>query len=439
MLRVLNASEVLRQRRRAVDDATLIEAGKIVSDVRQRGMVALRAHAERLGDIAPSVSGTNPKPLLLGRADMEAALKAIDAGTREVLHAAAADIRAFAQAQRRCLADLHMLVPGGAAGHWVRPVASAGCYAPGGRFPLPSSVLMTAVTARAAGVKTVVVASPKPAPATLAAAAIADADLFLPCGGAHAIAALAYGCHGEDRGGEWQAIPACDALVGPGNRWVTAAKQLVAGDVAIDMLAGPSELLVIADGSARASVIAADLLAQAEHDDDAVPMLVVIDGGGGAALIARVNTELSRQLESLPTRETAERALNNGFAVLAATRGEAIALSDRLGPEHLQVQTHDADALARELSSYGAIFVGEHAAEVVGDYGVGPNHVLPTGGTARAHAGLSVLHFLKARTWLRMTPGEAASAIYRRTAAFARVEGLEAHARAADARNVPTP
>ncbi len=241
---------------------------------------------------------------------------------------------------------------------------------------------MTAVTARAAGVAEVWVASPRPASVTLAAAAVAGADAVLAVGGAQAIAALAYGAG---------PVPACDVVVGPGNRWVTAAKKLVAGDVGIDMLAGPSELVVLADDTADPATVAADLLAQAEHDPDALPVLVT----PSPALADAVDAELERQLADLPTRDVAEAALDHGFTVVTADLDEAIRVCDVLAPEHLQVLTDDAHAVAERLEHWGGLFIGAASAEVFGDYGVGPNHTLPTGGVARFKGGLSVLDFLQ--------------------------------------------
>src|SRR5690606_11583883 len=235
---------------------------------------------------------------------LEAALAGLEPEDRATLERTAARVRAFAEAQRACLRELELPLPGGAAGHTVAPGEVAGCYAPGGRFPLPSSVLMTCVTARAAGGARVWAAWPRPGQVTLAAAAVAGADALLAAGGAQAIAALAFGAG---------PVPPCDAVVGPGSAWVTAAKQLVAGRVAIDMLAGPSELVVLADGSAEPARVAADLLAQAEHDVLAWPVLVTTS----AALADAVERELERQLDDLPTAETARAALASGLCVLA--------------------------------------------------------------------------------------------------------------------------
>ena len=413
LLRRITPSEVAERRSRAVDESTLASAAIIVNDVRERGMTALVEHARRLGDLAPD------QPLVLGRSDLEASLREIPSRTRSLLESTAERIRSFAEAQRACLVALDVPVPGGRAGHTIEPVERAGCYAPGGRFPLPSSVLMTASSARTAGVRRVWVASPRPTPETRAAAAIAGADALLTVGGAQAIAALAYGAG---------PVPPCDVVVGPGNRWVTAAKKLVSGDTAIDFLAGPSELVVVADDEADPECAAADLLAQAEHDPDALPVLIALSSG----FVDAVERAQAKQLEDLPTSGTAKSALAGGFAVIATSLDSAFELCDRLAPEHLELFVADPVSAASRLHHYGALFLGPRSAEVLADYGVGPNHVLPTGGAARSSGGLSVFHFLRVRTWLRMDgdPGERAR-MASDAEAFARLEGLEAHARAA--------
>jgi phosphoribosyl-ATP pyrophosphohydrolase/phosphoribosyl-AMP cyclohydrolase/histidinol dehydrogenase len=255
---------------------------------------------------------------------------------------------------------------------------------------------------------------------TLAAAFVAGADGLLAVGGAHAIGALAYGA----------GVPRADVIVGPGNRWVTAAKQLVMGVVGIDMLAGPSELVVLADAHANPAVIAADLLGQAEHDPDARPILVTWD----PTLPSRVDAELQAQLETLPTAAVARQAIEHGFCVICPDEDSAVAVCDRLAPEHLEVLTAEPARLARRLRHYGGLFIGHRSAEVMGDYGAGPNHVLPTGTTARFSGGLNVLHFLRARTWLALDEGPGLQRLIDDAAQLARMEGLEAHARSALAR-----
>jgi phosphoribosyl-ATP pyrophosphohydrolase/phosphoribosyl-AMP cyclohydrolase/histidinol dehydrogenase len=410
-----SVAELVSRRAAGVPAEAFAGAAPIVEAVRSRGEAALREYAERFGDV---VTGG---PLFLDRATLDRALAGSPAGDRARLERVAGRIRTFAEAQKRALSAVTVTVPGGVAGHSIAPLERAGCYAPGGRYPLASSVLMTVVTARAAGVKEIWVASPKPGPMTLAAAALAGADGLLAAGGAHAIAALAFGAG---------PLPACDVVVGPGNRYVTAAKQLVAGRVAIDMLAGPSELVVFADSTASPAVIAADLLAQAEHDPDALPVLVTLD----PTHFDRVESELVRQLADLPSRDVARAALANGGVVVVANVEEGIAACDALAPEHLELCLRDAAAVAPRLSHFGALFIGGGSAEVLGDYGAGPNHVLPTAGTARSKGGLSVYTFLRVRTWLRIDDSAAARPLVEDAAWFGRVEGLEAHARSAERR-----
>ena len=408
------AEELQPRKKGGVPPEILAEATVIVERVRSVGEEALREYTTRFEDCAPGA------PLYLTGEALKNHLVDLPGDERNRLERIADRIRTFARSQRGALAPVDTPVPGGRAGHRIDPVEAAGCYAPGGRYPLPSSVLMTVVTARAAGVRSVWVASPHPAPITLAAAAVAGADGVLVAGGAHAIAALAFGVG---------PIPPSDVVVGPGNLYVTAAKQLLAGQVQIDMLAGPSELVVIADGDADPAWVAADLLAQAEHDPDAVPILISIDAG----LPALVEREIGRQLEDLPTASTAREALSNGGVIACETEEDARLACDAISPEHLQLSVSNPEAWPDRLRHYGALFIGERAAEVFGDYGMGPNHVLPTGGTARARGGLSVMDFLRVRTWIRADSDLDADLI-EDVAWFARQEGLEAHARAAEIR-----
>ena len=417
LLRDRTVDEVVQQRRTVVSAEVLDAAAEIVDAVRRGGEPALRRQAERFGELQPN------EPIVIERRALEKALHALGGADRERLERVAGRIRAFAEAQRAAIHDVTVPIPGGAAGHRIVPAARAGCYAPGGRYPLPSTVLMTAITARVAGVGEVLVASPKPPPLVLAAAAVAGADALLPVGGAQAIAALAYGAG---------PIPACDVVVGPGNRYVTAAKHLVSRTVGIDTLAGPSELIVFADASADPGLIAADLLAQAEHACDAVPLLVTLD----ASLARRVNDELHRQLADLSTSQVAAVALATGGVIGVNTLEEGVAACEAIAPEHLALHLSEATAaiVIPRLHSYGTLFVGPSAGEVLGDYGAGPNHVLPTGGAARGMGGLSVLTFLRLRTWLRIDDAAAARELADDSAWFARAEGLEGHARSAERR-----
>jgi phosphoribosyl-ATP pyrophosphohydrolase/phosphoribosyl-AMP cyclohydrolase/histidinol dehydrogenase len=423
MLRRISPSEVHAARASCVDSETLSAAHAIVNDVRLRDKKGLLDQAVRLGDL-PSKDA----PFLIDRSELENAFNNIPVSQQELLQRTANRIRRFAQAQLDSLdSTMSITVPGGKAGHSVIPVESAGCYCPGGRYPLPSTVLMTAVTARVAGVKRVVVASPRPAPITLAAAYVAQADQVLAIGGAQAIATLAYGLPME----HW---PAVDVIVGPGNRWVTAAKQLVSGAaVRIDMLAGPSELVVVADESVPPALVASDLLAQAEHDVDAVPILIAIQSSH--LWIERVNEALRDQLADLPTKETAAKSVaNNGLLIHCESIEQAADMINQLAPEHLEILIPDPHRIIPMCNHYGSVFIGVGSAEVMGDYGAGPNHTLPTGGTARHRGGLSVFDFLRIRTWLDLDVQTFDKQMMEDAAALARLEGLVGHERSALAR-----
>jgi phosphoribosyl-ATP pyrophosphohydrolase/phosphoribosyl-AMP cyclohydrolase/histidinol dehydrogenase len=420
LLKALRADQLPSLRRAPFDAATLREAERIVEHVRSGGEAALRACAERFDGLDRGSS------LVIEPSSLKHAAEALPIEDRRILERAAERIRRFAEAQRAALRDFELVsdVGGGdiTMGQRVLPLSVVGCYAPGGRYPLPSSVLMTAVTARAAGVPNVIVASLRPTTATLAAAWVAGADMVLPVGGAHAVAAMAFGA----------VSPRCDAVVGPGNKWVTAAKHCVSAEVAIDMLAGPSEVVVLADDGADPRLIAADLLAQAEHDEDALAILVTEAG----SLLEETRKELVVQLEDLPTAPTARAALARSFAVLTEGEAESVAVCNALAPEHLEIHVapQRIDGIVASLRTYGSLFIGAGAAEVLGDYGLGPNHTLPTGGTARFAAGLSVYNLLRARTYIRNAEASLPVAARAELARLARMEGLEAHARAVAAR-----
>jgi phosphoribosyl-ATP pyrophosphohydrolase/phosphoribosyl-AMP cyclohydrolase/histidinol dehydrogenase len=414
----VTASAATRRVLPDLDAATRAVATEIVDRVARRGLAGAVAVARKLGDLA-----RGERPTLDRRALRRLPVR-LDRADAAALERTAARIARFAAAQRATVRDCKVRSAYGTMGHRVMPLDAAGCYAPGGRHPLPSSLLMTAIPARVAAVPSVWAASPRPTDATLAAARIADVDGLLAIGGAQAIALLALG------GGP---VPSSAIVAGPGNRYVAAAKAIVAerGWCAVEGVAGPSELLVLADRQADPELIAADLLAQAEHDTDAVPMLVSV----GSRLPGLVDAALRRRLVTLPTAAVARRALANGFCCTVRTVAEAIAVADRIAPEHLEVHTARPASVAARCRRYGAIFVGAATAEALGDYGAGPNHTLPTAGTARFAAGLSVLDFLRLRTSLtvrgrgRGLPALAADAIR-----LARLEGLEAHARSVLAR-----
>lgn len=401
--------------REPVDRRILEEARSIVDAVRRGGDDALHEFAVEYDGL------TDEAPLVLEADDLAGAHDRIDPAHRSILASTAERIESFARAQRDCLDDLETTVPGGRAGHRVVPLERAGCYAPGGGYPLPSSVLMTAVPARVAGVDEVIVASPDPDDTTLAAAHVAGVDAVLTAGGAQAMAALAFGT---------ASVPRCDVVVGPGGPWVTAGKQAVTGFVKTDFMAGPSEVAILADGTADPDLVAADLIAQAEHAPEALAVLVTPD----RALASAVDAAIVDQLDGLPTAAVAREAFEGSLAVVVSDLEAGVAVCDELAPEHLQLVGDDATTVAEDVDRYGTLFIGADTPEAFGDYGVGPNHVLPTGGAARFTGGLSVLDFLRLPTFLEMDLTALPEELARDIPTLARLEGLEGHARAADRR-----
>jgi histidinol dehydrogenase len=413
MIKVVTLDEALERcwLRRGVEIPDTVPG--IVADIRRRGDEAVREWAEKLDAFAGD-SFEAP------RGQLTAALERLDRTTRDSLTESARRIRIMAEKQRTMFRDLEFELDGVDLGHRVRPVRRVAVYAPGGRYPLPSTVLMGVIPARVAGVEEVVVLSPRLHPVTMAAAVVAGADRVFNLGGAHGIAAAAYGLVG---------IPRVDMIVGPGNRYVTAAKQLLYGNVGIEFPAGPSELLIIADSTADPDLIAADLLGQAEHDPDATPILV----SPSRTLLREVAEQLAAQLETLPPDSPARESLHNGLLVEVANLKQAAELADELAPEHLELMGPAAESLAPALRNYGSLFIGGLSAEVFGDYGSGTNHILPTGGAARFTGGVWVGTFLKVLTWQRVLP-EGVSAMVDMAQTLALAEGLPAHAASALAR-----
>jgi histidinol dehydrogenase len=389
-------------------DLQVPDVTAIIDRVRSYGDDGVISIALALGD---------PLPREISREEIEAAYEATPGPVRAAIHAAAERIERFARAQRSAFQDVAYDIDGFRVGHRAIPVSRVGAYVPAGRYPLPSSLLMTTIPARVAGVDHITVCTPRAAVETLAAAHIAGVDRLFQIGGAQAIAALAYGT---------ESIPRVDLIVGPGNAYVTAAKRAVFGTCGIDMLAGPSEVVVIASSDARASWVAADLLAQAEHDIGARAMLLTDD----PAFAEAVDVEISRQVATLETEQTARAALERHGCSAVLPLEDAIAAANALAPEHLELQGTEAEALAGRATTYGSLFVGSHSAEVFADYGIGPNHVLPTSATARFSAGLSVFTFLNVRTFAR-ADGEIEPRLVAETATIAQAEGLDAHRRAA--------
>jgi len=389
--------------------------GEIVSRVRSEGDVALRSYASEFDDVeVGNIEITD---------EAERAYEVVDADVREAIEAAAENIRTFHE--RQVPEDWRDSVDGRELGRRYRPLSSVGVYAPGGTASYPSSVLMGVIPATVAGVDHVAVATP-PAedlpPATLAAAHVAGADAVYQIGGAQAIAALAYGT---------ETVSPVAKIVGPGNKWVTAAKADVRGDVEIDFLAGPSEVLVVCDETATPGLVAADLLAQAEHDPNA-SVVCVTDDEATAEAVADACEE---QVVDRDRREVIEAALGNDASgvLRARSMSEAVLFAEEYAAEHLSIVTEDDEAVLDRIDSAGSVFLGEAAAVAAGDYASGTNHVLPTGGLAKTVGGLSVDHFLRSTTVQKLDDG-ALSGLRETITTLARAEGLEAHAESVEKR-----
>ncbi|HLJ29473.1 MAG TPA: histidinol dehydrogenase [Candidatus Angelobacter sp.] len=373
---------------------------RIVQDVRVNGDRALRHYAEKWDGLGRA------EPLRASPSDLENAWNSVSEEFRRALATAAENIRRYCECQRP--QEWRMSTyPGIEVGQVVRPLESAGCYVPGGRYPLPSTMLMTVIPAQVAGVREIRVTSPRPAPETLATAFFLGVQEFYRIGGAQAIAALAYGT---------KSMPRVNKIVGPGNLFVTAAKKLVAFDCAIDFLAGPTEVVIVGHhGEPR--YIAADLVAQAEHDPDALPIFITSLKGFAESVSREVNNAAAGNA-------TAQASLaRNGVILVAGSREQAMEFANRIAPEHITVEEEDLP----HISNAGSIFVGDHSPQAAGDYAVGPNHVLPTGAAARFRAGLSVTDFLKTIS-IQQLSREGLEQIAPVVITLAEAEGLKAHA-----------
>ena len=391
----------------------------IIADVRARGDAAVIELTEKFDRLT-----LTPKTMAFSAEEIAAEVDKVSDEDRAALELAAARIRDYHLRQKP--QDLRWTDEHGASLGWRwTPVSAAGLYVPGGLASYPSSVLMNAIPAQVAGVRRLVICAPTPDgtvnPLVLLAAQLSGVETVYRIGGAQAVAAMAYGT---------KTIAPVDMITGPGNAYVAAAKRRVFGKVGIDMIAGPSEILIIADRDNRPDWIATDLLSQAEHDTSAQSILVTDDMG----LAAQVHAEVQKQLATLPRSEIAGTSWGeNGAIITTRNMTEAVELSDRIAPEHLQICTAAPEALFARLKHAGAVFLGQWTPEAIGDYIAGPNHVLPTARSARFSSGLSVLDFMKRTTVTRMNPA-ALKAIGPAAERLAQSEGLGAHAQAVRAR-----
>ena len=400
----------------------------ILADVQQRGDAAVLGYTQRFDGL----NATSVAQLEITQAELQAALDSLPAAQREALQAAAARVRKYHEAQKKASGESwsYRDEDGTLLGQKVTPLDRVGIYVPGGKAAYPSSVLMNAIPAHVAGVQDIIMVVPTPNgvrnPLVLAAACVAGVSRAFTVGGAQAVAALAYGT---------ATIPKVDKITGPGNAYVASAKKRVFGTVGIDMIAGPSEILVLADGTTPAEWVAMDLFSQAEHDELAQSILLCPD----AAYIDAVQAAIDRLLPEMPRREIIAKSLNDrGALILTRDMAEACAISNRIAPEHLEVSSNDPHRWEPLLRHAGAIFLGAYTSESLGDYCAGPNHVLPTSGTARFSSPLGVYDFQKRSSLIEVSEAGAQS-LGRIAAELAYGEGLQAHARAAELRLNPVP
>ena len=415
-LKEIAPEEIFARSNPQVDVSAVVR--EILETVRVQGDKALYDYCEKFDHVAlPSLE--------VSQAEKDEAMQAVDPSFLEILRMAAENIRAFHRQQVRTsfiLTDR----PGVVMGQKIMPIEKVGLYVPGGTAAYPSTVLMDAIPAKIAGCREIVIVTPpgkdgKVPAAILAAAQIAGVDRVFKVGGAQAVAALAYGT---------KTLPKVDKIVGPGNAFVAEAKRQVFGLVAIDMIAGPSEILVLADGSCDAKVVAADLLSQAEHDKMASAVLVT----DSRELAQAVSREIEAQLQTLEREEIARASIEaNGKIIVARSLTEAAAVANRIAPEHLELSVDNPFDYLGKIENAGSIFLGRYNPEPMGDYFAGPNHTLPTMGTARFYSPLSVDDFIKKSQFSYYTR-EALEGDYRKVSRFAKEEGLTAHARAVDIR-----
>ena len=411
MIRILPAAQMgrLLARRKARLAEAEATVRPILDAVRDRGDKALLEYARRFDAL-------ERKSVVVPAADLHRACASLSAAFRDAVSIAAGNIRAFAEMQLPA-ETRREVSPGLQLGQVVRPLDTVAAYIPAGRYPLPSTLMMTVIPAQVARVPNICVACPRPVPEILGTARLLGVDRVFQMGGAQAIAAFAFGT---------RTVPRADRIVGPGNIYVAAAKKLLAGEVGIDFVAGPTEILLIsADGNPR--FLAADMLAQAEHDVDAAAILLTTS----KRLANAVAKEIERQLADLPTAGVARKAIQRNSAIIVVrSLEEAVELSNRFAPEHLSIPD---EGLLAGVRHAGSVFIGPFSTEAAGDYASGPNHVLPTGGAARLRGGLSVADYLKVIS-VQQLGGEALRALAPAITTLARAEGLEAHARSVEVR-----
>lgn len=398
-----------------IEFQTIANVEEIVKDVKQNGDEAIRKYVQQFDN-------ETLENFLVSEIEIKEAYEKVDVQTIKAIKKSIQNVKKFSQKQLKCLKPLKTKIDKNELGHKIIPLDSVGCYIPGGNYPLLSSAIMTILPAKVAGVKEIVACSPKIRPETIVACDLSGANKIYRVGGVQAIAAMAYGT---------QSIPKVNKIVGPGNKYVTAAKKYVFGEVGIDFLAGPSEVMIIADETAKAEFVSADMLAQCEHDLDARAFLICTS----KEFAQKVEISAQKQLETLSTREIASIAFEKSFAIVVNSLDEAIELANKKAPEHLEICFKGANKSIDKFTNYGSLFIGNYSAEVYGDYGSGTNHVLPTNEVSKYCGGLSVFDFVKVQTY-QIISKQGNCKISAFASQLAEKEGLQAHKLAADIRRL---
>ena len=411
-MQILNSEDLSKEFFDYKDFDIISSVDEIIKDVKNQGDVAVKKYSELFDGKLDAIE--------VSQSQIESAFNNVDEKVVEAIKKSIKNVRVFAQAQLNSVKEFEITNNGMKLGQKIIPLERTGAYVPGGNYPLPSSAIMSCVPAKVAGVKEVIMCSPKIKDVTIVAGVLAGADRIFQVGGVQAIAAMAYGT---------QTIPKVDKITGPGNKFVTFAKKQIFGVCGIDFLAGPSEVMIIADSSANPDFIAADILAQCEHDADASAILITTDKNLGE----RVLDKIEKYLSTLQTAQIAQKALENSYIVIVKNIEEAIEIANKKAPEHLELMTTNNEILKEKLTCYGSLFVGDYSAEALGDYCSGTNHILPTNKVARYNGGLSVFDFIKILTYQEAIKNKA-NDITSTASILAQTEGLFAHKLACDVR-----
>lgn len=421
-MQIINYENINSDFYQKIEFETISSVEEITKEVRTQGDAAVKKYTSLFDN-------QDLENFLVSKKEIKEAYNHVDAQTIKAIKKSIENVKKFSKKQLRCLKKLKTTIDKNELGHKIIPIEKVGCYIPGGNYPLLSSAVMTITPAKVAGVQEVVACSPKIRPETIVACDLAGADKIYRVGGVQAIAAMAYGT---------ETISKVNKIVGPGNKYVTAAKKYVFGEVGIDFLAGPSEVMIIADETANPEFVAADMLAQCEHDLDARAFLVCISKNDGETFAKSVQLFAEKQLETLSTKEIASKAFEKSFAIIVKDLNEAIKISNNKAPEHLELCIANAKKSIDKFKNYGSLFIGNYSAEVFGDYCSGTNHVLPTNEVSKYSGGLSVFDFVKIQTY-QIISQKGNCIISNVASKLAEKEGLSAHKLAADVRQHTSP